>query len=77
MDIITAGTDYWQRLLDLGVQSGNISNSDQYYLRQAIEMARKVLVPVSSSGKVPFKVMQTAKAIYEVKDKLASFGITA
>lgn len=77
MDIITAGTDYWQRLLDLGVQSGNISNSDQYYLRQAIEMAKKVLVPVSSSGKVPFKVMQTAKAIYEVKDKLASFGITA
>ena len=76
MQIIEAGADYWDRLMQEGLAKNALSYADRTYLTQAKDFAEKAIIPqANSSGKVPMKVMQMAKAVLDVRDKLESLGI--
>ena len=76
MQIIETGADYWDRLMREGLSRNALSYADRTYLIQAKDFAEKAIIPqTNSSGKVPMKVMQMAKAVFDVRDKLESLGI--
>ena len=76
MQIIETGADYWDRLMQEGLSRNALSYADRTYLIQAKDFAEKAIIPqTNSSGKVPMKVMQMAKAVLDVRDKLESLGI--
>ena len=76
MDTVALGVDYWSKLLSAGVAKSIISYQEQTAIKQVISMATTGNVPVSNSGKVPYKTMNIIKMALEVKDKLESEGIT-
>lgn len=76
MDVVSKGADYWNKLMTIGMQKSLVSYQEQTAIRQVITMAQTGNVPVSSSGKVPFKTMTTIKLILAVKDKLEAEGIS-
>ena len=76
MDVVSKGADYWNKLMTIGMQKSLVSYQEQTAIRQVITMARTGNVPVSSSGKVPFKTMTTIKLVLAVKDKLEAEGIS-
>jgi len=75
MDTIALGKDYWSKLMTIGVQKSLISYQEQTAVTQVINMAVTGNVPVSASGKVPYKTMSTIKLALSVKDKLEAEGI--
>lgn len=75
MQIIENGAEYWKQLLEEGTERGALSYSDKTFLAQAADFARKADIPQTSAGKVPLKVMNMAKAVMDVRDKLESLGI--
>lgn len=75
MDTIKLGVDYWNKLLAAGVAKSLVSYQEQTAIKQIISMATTGNVPVSSSGKVPYKTMNIIKMALDVKDKLESEGI--
>ena len=75
MDVISKGTDYWNKLMTIGMQKSLVSYQEQTAINQVIMMAQTGNVPVSASGKVPFKTMNTIKLALATKDKLESEGI--
>ena len=76
MDVVSKGADYWNKLMTIGMQKSLVSYQEQTAIRQVITMAQTGNVPVSSSGKVPFKTMTTIKLVLAVKDKLEAEGIS-
>ena len=76
MDAIALGVDYWNKLLAAGTAKSLVSYQEQTAVKQVIMMATTGNVPVSSSGKVPYKTMNTVKIVLGMKDKLESEGIT-
>ena len=76
MDVVSKGADYWNKLMTIGIQKSLVSYQDQTAIKQVIAMAQTGNVPVSSSGKVPFKTMTTIKIVLAVKDKLEAEGIS-
>ena len=75
MDTVALGVDYWNRLLAVGIAKSLVSYQEQTAVKQVIMMATTGNVPVSSSGKVPYKTMNIIKMALDVKDKLESEGI--
>lgn len=75
MDTVALGVDYWNRLLATGTAKSLVSYQEQTAIKQIIMMATTGNVPVSSSGKVPYKTMNIVKMALDVKDKLESEGI--
>lgn len=75
MDVVSKGVDYWNKLMTIGIQKSLVSYQEQTAIKQVIMMAQTGNVPVSSSGKVPYKTMTTIKLVLAVKDKLESEGI--
>lgn len=76
MDVVSKGADYWNKLMTIGMQKSLVSYQEQTAIKQVITMAQTGNVPVSSSGKVPFKTMTTIKLVLAVKDKLEAEGIS-
>jgi alpha-glucosidase (family GH31 glycosyl hydrolase) len=76
MDVVSKGADYWNKLMTIGMQKSLVSYQEQTAIKQVIMMAQTGNVPVSSSGKVPFKTMTTIKLVLAVKDKLEAEGIS-
>lgn len=76
MEIVSKGADYWNKLLLAGTQKSLLSYQEQTAIRQVINMATTGNVPVSASGKVPFKTMSTIKLVLAAKDKLEAEGIS-
>ena len=76
MDVVSKGADYWNKLMTIGMQKSLVSYQEQTAIKQVIIMAQTGNVPVSSSGKVPFKTMTTIKLVLAVKDKLEAEGIS-
>lgn len=76
MDTIKLGTEYWSKLLSAGVEKALVSYQEQTAIKQVISMAATGNIPVSNSGKVPYKTMNIIKLALEAKDKLESEGIT-
>ena len=75
MDVVSKGVEYWNNLLNIGVQKSLVSYQEQTAIKQVINMAQTGNVPVSASGKVPYQTMNTIKIVLGVKDKLESEGI--
>lgn len=76
MEVIAKGADYWNKLMIAGMQKSLLSYQEQTAVKQIINMAITGNVPVSASGKVPFKTMTTIKLILAAKDKLEAEGIS-
>ena len=75
MDVVSKGVEYWNNLLNIGVQKSLVSYQEQTAIKQVINMTQTGNVPVSASGKVPYQTMNTIKIVLGVKDKLESEGI--
>ncbi len=75
MQIIELGADYWNHLFVEGVKRGVLGYADQTWLKQAADFAKKADIPCSAAGKVPLKVMNMAKSIFAVQEKLEALGI--
>ena len=75
MDVVSKGVEYWNNLLNIGIQKSLVSYQEQTAVKQVISMAQTGDVPVSASGKVPYKTMNTIKIVLGVKDKLEAEGI--
>lgn len=76
MDVVSKGAEFWNKLLLEGTQRSLISYQEQTAIKQVIAMATTGNVPVSASGKVPFKTMTTIKLVLAIQDKLESEGIS-
>lgn len=75
MEIVALGADYWNNLLKVGTARSMITWQEQTVIKQVITMAITGNVPVSSSGKVPYKTMNLIKTALSVKEKLETEGI--
>lgn len=75
MDLISLGASYWSELMKKGMEKSLISYQEQAALKQLISMTMTGNIPVSGSGKVPYKTTTTIKTVLEVKDKLEAEGI--
>lgn len=75
MDVVSKGIEYWTNLMNIGIQKSLISYQEQTAIKQVITMAQTGDVPVSASGKVPYKTMNTIKIVLGIKDKLEAEGI--
>ena len=73
--VVELGADYWKRMLEYGIKSGNINNTDQHWLKTAIEFSSNGEIPYSASGKIPLKTMTIIRSILEVKEKIESLGV--
>lgn len=76
MDVVGKGVDYWTKLMTIGVQKSLISYQAQTAIKQVITMAQTGNIPVSGSGKVPYKTMTTIKLVLEIESKLEAEGIS-
>ncbi len=76
MDVVGKGVEYWTKLMTAGMQKSLVSYQEQTAIKQIITMAQTGNVPVSSSGKVPYKTMTTIKLVLEVESKLEAEGIS-
>lgn len=75
MDLISLGASYWAELMEKGIQKSLISYQEQTALKQMITISLTGNIPVSGSGKVPYKTQSVIKAVLAVKDKLEAEGI--
>ena len=73
--IIEFGPEYWTRLLNEGISKNLLRYQEQTLLKQAFEFAKKGQIPLSASGKVPYKTLVFAKSVMEINDKLDAEGI--
>ena len=76
MDVVGKGAEYWTKLMTVGVQKSLISYQAQTAIKQVITMAQTGNIPVSSSGKVPYKTMTIIKLVLEIESKLEAEGIS-
>ena len=76
MEVVGKGVEYWTKLMTAGMQKSLVSYQEQTAIKQIITMAQTGNVPVSSSGKVPYKTMTTIKLVLEVESKLEAEGIS-
>ena len=76
MELIALGHDYWNRMLEAGMERSILSYQEQSALTQMIKMAATGNIPSSKSGKVPAKTITLVKTIQAIKDKLEAEGIT-
>ena len=75
MEVVGKGANYWTKLLTVGLQKALLSYQEQTAVKQVIVMAQTGSLPVSSSGKVPYKTMTTIKLVLAVESKLEAEGI--
>lgn len=75
LDVLKPGAEYWNRVLETGKAKSLVSFQEETAIKQIITMATKGNVPVSNSGRVPFKVLTTVRMAVSVKDKLETEGI--
>lgn len=74
-DVVSLGPKYWNNLLEIGVSKSLLSYQEQTAIKQISNMAVTGNVPVSSSGKVPYKTMNLIRMGLSAKDKLESEGL--
>ena len=75
LELVSLGTQYWTELMEKGMAKSLISYQEQTSLKQIISMSMTGNIPVSGSGKVPYKTLNVIKMALAVKDKLESEGI--
>lgn len=75
MGLVSLGTEYWNNVLSMGINQSMLSYQEQTAIKQMISMTLTGNVPVSSSGKVPFKTMGIINSAISSKEKLEAEGI--
>lgn len=75
MTVVNMGIEYWSKVLEIGTSRHFASYQEQTAISQVISMATTGNVPVSNSGRVPYKTMNNIKLALGVKDKLETEGI--
>ena len=75
MDVIDKGIDYWTKLMSVGMEKSLVSYQEQTAIKQIITMAQTGNIPVSGSGKIPYKTMATIKLAQDAESKLEAEGI--
>lgn len=75
LDVLKPGAEYWNSVLEIGKAKSLVSFQEETAIKQIITMATTGNVPVSNSGRVPFRVLTTVRMAVSVKDKLETEGI--
>lgn len=76
MDAVAFGASCWEKMLEAGQKRNLLSYQEQTLLKQIIMMTQTGSIPVSGSGKVPYKTMNMINSALTIKDKLESEGIS-
>lgn len=76
MGVIEKGAAYWQEIYQKGVACNTLSAVDQNNLRDLITFIMKGQIPLSASGKVPYKTMALIKKAIEIESALNDEGVT-
>lgn len=76
MDVLSIGAEHWKTLMSVGTSRSLLSYQEQTAIKQIITMAQTGNVPVSATGKVPYKTMALIKQCIEIKEKLEAEGIS-
>ena len=76
MGVIEKGAAYWQEIYQKGITCNTLSAVDQNSLRELIAFIMKGQIPLSSSGKVPYKTMALIKKALEIESTLNDEGVT-
>ena len=76
MAIVNRGAEYWQNLVKIA-KDNRITPSYQELtaVKQLIDMAETGKVPITSSGKVPSRVIKAIQIALELEDKLKTEGL--
>lgn len=77
MDMVKAGAQYWDKLLNLGKQRKLLSNSEEVALYKIKEFVKKGLIPQGNNGKVPRKTMELVNIVIAIKEKLEAEGLAS
>ena len=76
MGVVALGPGYWGKLMDAGVRRSMLSFQEQTLLKQVVQLSSTGRIPVSASGKVPYKTMNMIRSVLSIKEKLESEGIS-
>ena len=77
MGVVALGPGYWSKLMDAGIRRSMLSYQEQTLLKQVVQLSSTGNIPVSASGKVPYKTMNMIRSVLSIKEKLESEGISA
>lgn len=75
MEAMALGASYWQALLTAGISHSVLSNQEQSFLKQMAQLSLTGNIPVSASGKVPYRTMNLVEAALSIKGKMETEGI--
>lgn len=76
MGVVALGPGYWSKLMDAGIRRSMLSYQEQTLLKQVVQLSSTGNIPVSASGKVPYKTMNMIRSVLSIKEKLESEGIS-
>lgn len=76
MGVIEKGVQYWQDIYQKGRNSNSLTAADQTSLRELITFISKGHIPLSASGKVPYKTMAIIKKAIDIESMLNDEGVT-
>lgn len=75
MDMVSKGSEYWNRLLQNGISHSMLSFKEQTAFRQIITIATTGSIPSSRTGKLSSKLLTTVKLVQSAQEKLEAEGI--
>lgn len=76
MGVVALGPGYWSKLMNAGIRRSMLSYQEQTLLKQVVQLSSTGNIPVSASGKVPYKTMNMIRSVLSIKEKLESEGIS-
>ena len=76
MDVVALGPEYWGKLMDAGIRHSMLSYQEQTLLKQVVQLSTTGKIPVSASGKVPYKTTNMIRSVLSIREKLESEGIS-
>ena len=76
MGVVALGPGYWSKLMDAGIRRSMLSYQEQTLLKQVVQLSSTGNIPVSASGKVPYKTTNMIRSVLSIREKLESEGIS-
>lgn len=68
MGVVALGPGYWSKLMDAGIRRSMLSYQEQTLLKQVVQLSSTGNIPVSASGKVPYKTMNMIRSVLSIKE---------
>lgn len=76
MAIVNRGATYWENLISIATANRiSVSYQEMTAIKQLIDMSNTGSVPITSSGKVPSKVIKAIEMALALEDKLETEGL--